>query len=79
MTQEECVITRMRIGHSGLNDSLFRIGKHPTAKCEECEETETVEHVLLHCRKYSDQRNQLHQSLKKVKHNDITMSTMTTR
>ena len=45
--REETVITRMRIiGHTGLNKTLFLIGKSGTDKCE-CGKTETVEHVLI--------------------------------
>jgi len=33
--------------HTGLNISLYKIGKHPTGKCTHCNEPETVEHVLF--------------------------------
>jgi hypothetical protein len=32
------------VGHCQLNKSLNVIGKHPTGKCDYCQETETMEH-----------------------------------
>ena len=43
----EAVMTRLRIGHSGLNRSLFRIRKHQTGVCDYCGQPETAEHVLI--------------------------------
>lgn len=44
--KEEVIMTRMRLGHSRLNASLFIIGVHETGLCENCGEKETVEHVI---------------------------------
>lgn len=71
---EENIITRLRIGHSGLNHTLHKIGKHPTGNCTHCNQPETVEHVLLHCKKYDTQRKNLSQSLRKAKHHDFTLT-----
>ncbi|XP_057691989.1 uncharacterized protein LOC130915851 [Corythoichthys intestinalis] len=64
--REEVVLSRMRIGHTGLNDSLHRIGKHKDGKCKHCGERETVEHILMVCGKYGEQRDRfrmvLHQA-----------------
>ncbi|XP_050975638.1 uridine 5'-monophosphate synthase isoform X1 [Labeo rohita] len=65
--REENIITRLRIGHTGLNSTLYRIGKHPTGECRHCNQQETVEHVLLQCTKYSNERYRLFQSMKKGK------------
>ncbi|KAL2077914.1 hypothetical protein ACEWY4_025599 [Coilia grayii] len=54
--QEKVWFSRLRIGHTGLNSSLFRINKHPTDLCDHCGVIEDVEHVLLHCIHYSRQR-----------------------
>uniref|UniRef100_A0A3B5R9A6 Reverse transcriptase domain-containing protein n=1 Tax=Xiphophorus maculatus TaxID=8083 RepID=A0A3B5R9A6_XIPMA len=54
--KEEVVMSRLRIGHSGLNSSLFKIGKHENGACNYCNQVETVEHVLLECDKYSEER-----------------------
>ena len=72
--REENVISRMRIGHTGLNHTLSRIGKHPTGKCIHRSQPETVEHVLLRCRKYSTQRDVLFQTLKKATFHDLSLS-----
>lgn len=71
--REESIITRLRIGHTGLNSSLKIIGKHPTGNCQYCSHLETVEHILFQCTKYSQERNQLFQSLRSVNQNNFTM------
>lgn len=45
---EKVVFTRLRTGHTRLNNTLYKIGKHSTGGCDYCSE----EHVLVHCRKY---------------------------
>jgi len=47
--RDETIISRLRFGHTGLNSTLFKIGKHNTGRCEYCEET--IEHVMIHCKK----------------------------
>jgi len=41
----ETVITRLRIGHTGLNYNLSRLGKQATGICINCDKRETVEHI----------------------------------
>ncbi len=65
--KEEVLLTPLRIGHTGLNQTLCKIGKHPTGLCESCEILESVSHVLLECRKYEEERGEMFQVLK----NDI--------
>ena len=44
------VIIRMLTLHNGLNDHLFRIGRHPNSLCPRCEEgRETPTHVFEQC------------------------------
>lgn len=50
--KEEVVITRLRIGQTGLNSTLHKIGKHPTGKCRICDHPESVQHVLVECKGY---------------------------
>ena len=38
--REEAIFTRLRVGHSLLNKSLNVIGKHPTGKCDYCQDTD---------------------------------------
>ena len=54
--REEAIITRLRIGHTGLNNTLYKIGKHPDGSCDKCGQAETFQHVLLDCRGYVEQR-----------------------
>ena len=51
----ESIISRLRFG---LNSSLFIIGKHGTGRCE-CGQEETIEHVMLNCQRYEEQRRHL--------------------
>lgn len=37
-TKEERILTRLRIGHAGLNKTLHLIGKHPSGLCEQCQD-----------------------------------------
>lgn len=39
-------------GTQRLYSTLHKIGKHNMGVCDYCVETETVEHVLMHCKKY---------------------------
>ena len=49
--KEEVMWSRLRIGHTKLNASLHLIGRHVNGLCRFCQETETVEHVLLSCQR----------------------------
>ncbi|KAG5847791.1 hypothetical protein ANANG_G00129960, partial [Anguilla anguilla] len=64
--REQVIVSRIRIGHSNLNSTLFIIGKHPTGYCEQCQESETVEHVLIECRKYEQERRVMVTGLQKL-------------
>ncbi len=57
--KEEVMISRLRMGHTGLNSTLALMGKYGNGMCDECDASETVEHVLFECSKYDDQRNSL--------------------
>ncbi len=67
--KDETIISRLRFGHTGLNSTLFNIGKHNTSRCDNCGQEETVEHVMLHCQKYEAERRHLTQNLRKIKVN----------
>lgn len=70
--QEETWFTRLRLGHTGLNSGLHIMGKHETGMCPYCTETETVKHVLLTCRQYSEER----EIIKRVTKNSVTLSNL---
>ena len=65
--REEIVLSRLRIGHTGLNHSLWRIGKHQTGSCSHCGIGETVQHVLLECRQYAREREPLMNAVRREK------------
>jgi len=48
---EQVIMSRIRIGHRKLNNTLKIMGKHPTGQCS-CGERETVEHVMIACPRY---------------------------
>lgn len=57
--REEVVLIRLRLGHCLLNKTLKLVGKHDTGLCEGCQEMETVEHVIMGCPKYEEQRRMM--------------------
>ncbi len=63
--KREGIITRLRMGRTGLNKTLHLIGKHPTVLCDHCQEEESVEHILCHCQKYIAEREILKKGIRK--------------
>ena len=57
--RDERIITRLRLGHTGLNSTLFIMGKSETKTCGNCGELENVEHIILKCESYSEEREEL--------------------
>lgn len=55
----QVVISRLRIGHVGLNSYLNRFNMRDTSECQYCPIEETVEHFLLECPQYDGPRNVL--------------------
>lgn len=66
--REETVLTRLRPGHCMLNKTLKLVGKHPTGLCEGCQEEESVEHVVMNCRRYERHREVLSNKLRELFH-----------
>lgn len=61
--KEEIICNRIRLGHSNLNSTLRRIGKHPTGLCEYCQTEETITHAIIECTKYREERQNLKEKL----------------
>ena len=61
------MIYRLRLGHVGVNQYLYRFNMSNTENCSYCQESETIEHLLVACRKYQEQRRKLKERLKKYK------------
>lgn len=71
--REESIITRLRVGHTGLNKTLHLISKHPTGLCEKCGQSETVEHVFINCNGYDEEREVLREELWKNEGKELTL------
>lgn len=73
--REEIVLTRLRLGHSGLNSTLNLVGKHQTGLCEGCQdqEQETVEHVIMYCRGYESERVVMRNQMRAVGVQDVSI------
>ena len=52
-------IAQLRTGHCGLNSYLHRFSKKNSSYCQCGYGKETVEHFLLECRNYREQRKKL--------------------
>ena len=57
--KDAATIAQLRTGHCGLNQYLHRFGKTGSPYCECGYGKETVEHYLLECNKYKEQRKRL--------------------
>ncbi len=61
--KKDVIIARLRIGHTALNHSLYKIGKHESGRCDKCGPLETVMHILFESSAYERERVQLMQEL----------------
>ncbi len=68
--REEVVYSRLRLGHTGLNDTLQIIGKS-NGLCTRCQTKEDVEHVLFRCNKYHEFRQKWQEMEEENKIEDI--------
>ena len=53
------LIARLRTGHCHLNEYLYRFNIIETPECECGAEKETVDHFLLNCELYDEERDEL--------------------
>lgn len=67
MRREQTIISCIGFGHSWLNNILY-FGKHWFGKCDYCVVNETIEHVMLFCQNYEEERQQLIQNLNQIKY-----------
>ena len=63
----ECAITRLRIGHAGVLNHLYRFEMTDSPLCERCKIPETIKHFLMHCPKYYQQREILCKTFQNLK------------
>ena len=57
--REEIVIYRLRIGHVGVAQHMFRFQMSESDTCDECQVIDTIDHFMLQCSKYELQRERL--------------------
>ena len=67
MRPQQVIITRMRIGHSKLTHQYLLSNLSPPT-CEECNEQLTIRHLLVTCKKLSQERrsNAVPADIKKI-------------
>lgn len=69
------IITQLRTGHIGLRYFLHRIHAVDSPLCRKCGVPETIQHFILNCRRYCEQRAKLRESLA-AKHLPFRLSDM---
>ena len=57
------IISQLRTGHCGLNLYLHRFGFKESPYCKCRYRKENVEHYLIECRNYKEQRKKLHKDV----------------
>lgn len=58
--RKDTALYRLRLGHVGVNKHLYRFHMSDTSTCEQCNTAdETVEHFLIDCDAYEEQRGKL--------------------
>ena len=67
--QVQTAMTRLRIGHVGLQQHMHRFNMTEEELCSCREAEESVEHFLLHCNTYLTIRNEMLVELGKIKVN----------
>lgn len=74
--KEDSITSRLRIGHTCLNYSLFIIEKRESENCDKCGLSETVEHVVTHCTEYNRERINFTEALRYVGINTLSVNSI---
>ena len=74
--RKEIVMNRLRIGHAGVKQYLFRFNMSQEETCDDCHVPETIEHLLMNCKKYKEERCRLKQTLNKYGITDIGLKVL---
>lgn len=73
----DCAITRLRIGHTGLNAHLARLNLIESPMCRWCPAIpETVDHLILECQCHEIARNKLRSMLRAKGIRAMTLQTL---
>ena len=65
--RDEVKLAKLRFDHTGLNKTLSLIGKVQSDLCLVCQTVEDAEHVLMHCSRFAEEREQLRIALLKTR------------
>ena len=57
--RDECVLARLRMGHAATKAYKARFSLIENGDCSTCNTAEDIEHILIECQKYHQERNQL--------------------
>jgi ribonuclease HI len=52
----ECAVSRLRMGHAGVDAHLARFNMADSSNCSACGVEGTVSHFILHCTQFTEQR-----------------------
>ena len=52
----ETAISRLRIGHVGLNENMHRFQLRDSPLCDRCGINESIDHFIMHCPEYTEER-----------------------
>ena len=55
---QEKILARLRIGHTIYTHSYIYRKEHRPI-CARCQNTQTIEHILIHCRKFQNERQRM--------------------
>ena len=64
--RHQVVIHRLRMGHAGVKQYLYRFGMGDSGECVQCQSSETIHHYLLECSCSAVQRDLMIISLRQV-------------
>ena len=62
--KEEILLHQIHLGKCRLNYYLFKINCHEDGLCDMCHEFETIDHFLVQCNKFKNERNRMQAKLK---------------
>ena len=71
--EETRILNRLRSGHAGLNNYLYKTNQTNSPNCLNCQVIEDREHYLLHCKRYTNQTNSLKVQLKTLESKTIKL------
>ena len=64
--RDEVLLHQIRLGKCKLNYYKFLINNHESGLCDICMKNETVEHFIIQCKKYENERKVLQRKLKLI-------------